>query len=76
MPRRVLQGKVVSSKADKTIKVAVVRKHLHKTYKKTIQTTKNYAVHDEHNKYKEGDTVTFIETRPLSKTKTWIVVEE
>ena len=75
MPKRILQGVVVSDKADKTITVKVERRLPHPLYKKTITRTKKYAAHDENNRYKAGDTVKIIECRPLSKRKTWTVVE-
>lgn len=76
MPKRVLQGTVVSSKASKTVTVKVVRKFLHRLYKKTITVSKKYAAHDESNQYKEGDAVRIIESRPISKTKKWVVLEK
>lgn len=74
MPRRVLQGTVVSSKADKTVTVEVSRRVEHPVYKKTINRRKKYHAHDEANACKEGDTVSIMECRPMSKTKSWIVV--
>ncbi|XVN43994.1 MAG: 30S ribosomal protein S17 [Rickettsia hoogstraalii] len=74
MPTRVLQGVVISSKADKTITVKVERKFKHPIYKKFVKVSKKYAAHDSENRYKEGDKVSIIESRPISKTKTWIVV--
>lgn len=74
MPRRVLQGKVVSKKADKTIKVRVERRMTHPMFGKIITRSKHYAVHDEANKYAEGDAVQIVECPPHSKTKTWEVV--
>lgn len=76
MPRRVLQGTVVSDKADKTITVLVERRVMHPVYKKYIKKSKKYAAHDEQNKYKAGDTVSIIECAPISKRKCWVVVEE
>ncbi|WP_375326399.1 30S ribosomal protein S17 [Candidatus Tisiphia endosymbiont of Nemotelus uliginosus] len=76
MPRRVLQGVVVSSKADKTIKVKVERRFKHPIYKKIVKVSKKYAAHDPENVYKEGDKVSIVESRPISKTKTWVVVRE
>lgn len=76
MPRRVLQGKVVSKKADKTLKVRVDRRVKHPMIGKTITRSKHYAVHDEANKHQEGDVVQIIECAPHSKTKTWEVVKE
>ncbi|AFC70925.1 30S ribosomal protein S17 [Rickettsia australis] len=74
MPKRVLQGVVISSKADKTVTVKVERKFKHPIYKKFVKVSKKYAAHDSENKYQEGDKVSIIENRPISKTKTWIVV--
>ncbi|CAK6507156.1 30S ribosomal protein S17 [Rickettsia helvetica] len=74
MPKRVLQGVVISSKADKTVTVKVERKFKHPVYKKFVKVSKKYAAHDSENKYQEGDKVSIIESRPISKTKTWIVV--
>lgn len=76
MPRRVLQGAVVSNKCDKTIIVKVERRVKHPLYKKTIRLTKKYAAHDPENKYNKGDVVKITETRPISKTKKWHVLEE
>lgn len=76
MPRRVLQGTVVSDKADKTVTVLVERRVMHPIYKKYIRTSKKYAAHDETNSCKVGDVVSIIESRPISKSKRWMVVEE
>jgi small subunit ribosomal protein S17 len=76
MPKRVLQGTVVSAKGDKTIVVKVSRRFTHEKYKKTVETSKRYAAHDEQNKFKTGDKVAIIESRPISKTKKWHVVYE
>ncbi|MCG6858531.1 MAG: 30S ribosomal protein S17 [Salaquimonas sp.] len=75
MPKRVLQGTVVSDKNDKTVVVKVERRFTHPLFKKTVRRTKNYQAHDEANKYKIGDTVFIQESRPISKTKRWVVVE-
>ena len=75
MPKRVLQGVVVSDKQDKTIVVKVERRYTHPLFKKTVRRTKNYHAHDEANHFKVGDTVWIEESRPLSKLKTWIVLE-
>jgi small subunit ribosomal protein S17 len=74
MPKRILQGVVVSSKNDKTITVLVERRYLHPKYKKTVRRSKKYAAHDENNACKLGDVVSIEECRPISKTKTWQVV--
>ena len=74
MSKRVLKGKVVSSKNDKTVVVEVVRKFQHPFYGKVISRTKKYHAHDENNKFKEGDVVQISECAPFSKKKTWEVV--
>lgn len=74
MPKRILRGVVVSDKADKTITVLVKRKVMHPIYKKYINKTKKYSVHDEDNKFKVGEIVTIQENRPISKTKTWVAL--
>ena len=76
MPKRILQGVVVSNKASKTVTVLVERKYLHPVYKKTVRSTKKYAAHDESNQFKVGDIVRIEESRPISKTKKWTVVEK
>ncbi len=76
MPRRVLQGKVVSDKSDKTLIVSVDRKFIHSKYKKFITRSKRYAAHDEENKYCVGDEVRIRECRPISKRKCWEVIAE
>ena len=75
MSKRVLKGKVVSSKSDKTIVVAVIRKFQHPFFGKVISRTKKYHAHDEKNKFKEGEKVSIIECKPYSKKKTWQVME-
>jgi small subunit ribosomal protein S17 len=76
MPKRILQGVVVSDKQDKTVVVKVERRFLHPVMKKTVRRTKNYHAHDEKNAHKVGDQVRIEESRPLSKLKNWVVVEE
>ena len=76
MPKRVLQGKVVSDKADKTITVLVERRVMHPLYKKIIRKSKKYAAHDEGNACKMGDVVKIRECAPISKRKTWEVITE
>jgi small subunit ribosomal protein S17 len=71
MPRRTLQGTVVSDKNDKTITVLVERRVMHPVYKKFITRSKKYAAHDEGNRFKIGDKVRIRECRPISKSKTW-----
>lgn len=75
MPRRILQGTVVSDKNEKTVIVRVERQVMHPLYKKYIKRSKRYAAHDEGNAHKVGDVVRIIEGRPLSRTKRWVVVE-
>ena len=74
MPRRVLEGKVVSDKGNKTVIVLVERRVMHPVYKKYVQKSKKYAAHDETNACKVGDMVQIEESRPISKTKCWRVV--
>lgn len=74
MPRRVLEGKVVSDKMDKTITVSVERRFMHPKYKKYIKRSTKYAAHDENNSVKEGETVQIIECAPISKRKSWTVL--
>ena len=75
MPKRVLQGVVVSDKQDKTVVVKVERRFTHPVMKKTVRKTKNYHAHDENNKAKIGDTVFIEESKPISKLKTWVLVD-
>lgn len=74
MPKRVVQGIVVSDKNDKTIVVQVERRYTHPLLKKTIRRTKKYHAHDERNLFKVGDRVSIEETRPISKNKHWIAI--
>ena len=74
MPKRLLSGTVVSSNSNKTIVVKVTRKVKHKLYKKIISRSKKYHAHDEKNQFKVGDIVSIIESKPISKLKSWIVV--
>jgi len=76
MPRRVLQGKVVSNKCDKTIVVEVSRREMHPLYKKFITRSRKFMAHDEENKSQAGDVVRIQECRPISKRKRWQVIEE
>jgi small subunit ribosomal protein S17 len=76
MPKRVLQGVVVSDKNDKTIVVQVERRYTHPLLKKTVRRTKKYHAHDEKNSFKVGDRVSIEETRPISKNKRWIAVTQ
>jgi len=73
--RKVRIGVVVSDKAQKTVVVSVQRRFPHPLYGKQVTRTKKYHAHDETNEYRVGDTVRIVETRPLSKTKRWRVLE-
>ena len=74
MPKKILKGIVVSDKPNKSITVVVERKYQHPVLKKVIKSKKKYNVHDEENKYKNGDKVSIIECRPYSKTKKFEVL--
>jgi len=74
MPRRVMQGEIVSDKGDKTVVVKVERTFLHPVLKKTVRRSKRYHVHDEANSYKVGQRVEIQECPPKSKLKRWEVV--
>ena len=76
MPRRVMQGIVVSDKMDKTVTVKVERRVIHSLYKKFIRRSKKYSAHDENNVRKVGDVVSIRECRPISKNKRWEVLAE
>ena len=76
MPRRILQGVVVSDKQDKTVVVRVERQVMHPVYKKFIKKSKKYSAHDENNQFKVGDVVRIIESVPYSKTKCWTVITD
>ena len=76
MPKRILTGTVVSSNANKTIVVKVTRRVQHKLYKKIISQSKKYHAHDENNSFKAGDIVKIIESKPISKLKSWTVVND
>ena len=75
MPKRTLQGVVVSDKQDKTVVVRVDRRFTHPEMKKTIRRSKKYHAHDEKNEFKTGDMVWIEERRPLSKLKRWAVIQ-
>jgi small subunit ribosomal protein S17 len=75
MPKRILTGTVVSDKSDKTIVVLVERKVKHPLYGKIIRRSKKYHAHDEANEFKAGETVRIEETKPISKQKTWKVLD-
>lgn len=76
MPKRVLQGVVVSDHGDKTVIVKVERRVMHPLYKKFIRRSKRYAAHDADNRYHTGDIVRIEECRPISKTKRWQVITD
>ena len=75
MPKRVLTGLIVSDKGDKTVVVNVERKVKHPLYGKIIRRSKKYHAHDEANEFKAGETVRIEEIAPISKLKTWKVIE-
>lgn len=74
MPKRILQGQVVSDKNDKTVTVSVERRFTHPVLKKTVRKSKKYRAHDPENQFKVGDTVRIQECPPVSKSKRWEVV--
>ena len=74
MPKKTLQGTVISSKQDKTITVLVERKIRHPMLKKIIKRSKKYSAHDEDNKFKSGDKVKIVESKPISKLKRWVAI--
>ncbi len=76
MPKRVMQGVVVSDKNDKTVVVRVERRFMHALYKKVIRRSKRFHAHDPENKHKVGDQVRIQECAPISKNKRWIVLAE
>ncbi|MDG2002839.1 MAG: 30S ribosomal protein S17 [Novosphingobium sp.] len=75
MPKRILTGTIVSDKSDKTVTVLVERKVKHPLYGKIIRRSKRYRAHDEDNTFKSGERVRIEETKPISKTKTWKVID-
>ncbi len=76
MPKRVLQGVVISDKQEKTLVVKVERRFTHPLLKKTVRKSKNYHAHVENKAHKVGDLVSIEETKPISKLKRWIVIEQ
>jgi len=74
-PRKTLEGLVVSAKMDKTLVVAVIDRVRHRRYGKTLQKTRRFYAHDEANEAREGDRVRIAETRPLSRSKRWRLLE-
>ena len=75
MTKKILKGKITSTKNNKTIVVEVTRKFKHPFYEKVIKRTKKYHAHDEENNIKEGEKVSIIESKPFSKKKTWQVIK-
>lgn len=76
MPKRILQGVVVSDRNEKTVVVKVERRFTHPVMKKTVRQTKKYKAHDENNTFKVGDLVSIEESKPISKDKRWVVVTD
>jgi|TARA_B000000609_G_C24079653_1_gene296670 small subunit ribosomal protein S17 len=76
MTKKILKGKITSAKNNKTIVVEVTRKFKHPFYGKIIKRSKKYHAHDQNNKYKEGEIVSIIESKPISKKKKWQVIEK
>jgi small subunit ribosomal protein S17 len=74
MPKRILQGVVVSDSCDKTVIVRVERRVMHPVYKKYVSRSKKYAAHDEDNRCRSGESVRIEESRPISKRKHWVVI--
>ena len=74
MPKRILQGVVVSDKNEKTVVVNVERRFAHPVLQKTVRRSKKYKGHDENNQFKVGDVVSIQESAPISKDKRWVVV--
>ena len=75
MSKKILKGTVTSAKNNKTVVVEVIRKFRHPFYEKIIKRSKKYHAHDENNKYKKGEKVSIIESKPFSKKKTWQVMD-
>ena len=75
MTKKILNGRVIRDKNDKTVVVLVKRKFAHPFFDKVITSSKKYHAHDEKNKFKEGDSVKIIECKPISKKKTWEVID-
>jgi len=76
MPKRILQGTVVSDANDKTVTVLVERRFMHPMVKKVVRRSKKYRAHDENNTFKVGDIVRIEECRPISKNKSWTVISD
>jgi small subunit ribosomal protein S17 len=76
MPKRVLQGVVVSDKNTKTVVVEVERRYMHPLFKKTVRRSKKFHAHDEEETFKTGDLVFIEESRPISRNKRWVVLKD
>jgi small subunit ribosomal protein S17 len=76
MPKRVLQGVVVSDKNSKTVVVQVERRYMHPLFKKTVRRSKKFHAHDEEDTFKVGDIVWIEESKPISKNKRWVVLKD
>lgn len=76
MPRRILEGKIISDKMDKTVTVLVERRYMHPVIKKYLTKSAKYAAHDEQNAFKAGDVVAIQECRPISARKSWVVISD
>ena len=76
MSKKILNGKVINDKSDKTVIVLVKRRYSHPFFGKVITSSKKYHVHDEKNKFKKGDAVKIIESKPISKKKRWEVINK
>ena len=76
MSKKILKGKIINDKSNKTVIVLVKRKYSHPFFGKVINSSKKYHVHDENNKFKIGDIVKIIESRPFSKKKKWEVINK
>ena len=76
MSKKILKGRIINDKSNKTVIVLVKRKYSHSFYGKVITSSKKYHVHDENNKFKIGDIVKIIESKPLSKKKKWEVINK
>ena len=74
MTKKILKGVITSAKNNKTVVVEVTRKFAHPFYGKVIKRSKKYHAHDENNKFKVGDQVSIVETKPISKLKTWLAI--
>ena len=76
MSKKMLKGKVISDKNEKTVVVLVKRRYSHAFFKKVVTSSKKYHVHDENNKFKIGDDLKIIESKPFSKKKRWKVINQ